>query len=132
MPEFLEVFLGRALGDFGAERGVAPRAALAGDEVLALRLVGQREEAGGQVPGAVDQRLVDAMVADHGKTEGAEALADARGKFGAVGFEAEDGNLGKVHHGLPNRIRSKCLKINDWHGPNHWCCLRGCYCYVAP
>ena len=54
----------RALGGLHAERRVAARAAAAGDVVLALGLLGQREEALEHVVGPVDPRLRDVVAAD--------------------------------------------------------------------
>src|SRR3546814_12674457 len=44
VPEFLEVDLFRALGDFGPKRRIAARAAAARDVIGALDRLGQREE----------------------------------------------------------------------------------------
>src|SRR5581483_9894564 len=44
VPEFLEVMRLVSLGCFDAERRVTARPAAAGDEILALHLLGQREE----------------------------------------------------------------------------------------
>src|SRR3546814_4570961 len=69
VPEFLQVDLRRALGDFGAERRIAARAAAAGDAIGALRRLGQRKELPGPGPGVVDKRRVDAMIGVTRKTE---------------------------------------------------------------
>src|SRR3546814_3855866 len=56
VPEFLEVDLFRALGDFGPERRIAARAAAARDVIGALDRLGQREERLRLGPGFVEQR----------------------------------------------------------------------------
>src|SRR5690606_38769898 len=66
--ELLEVVVLRALRRLHAERRVAAGAALAGDVVAVLDLLGQREEAPERLVGVVDQRLGDAVVADARET----------------------------------------------------------------
>ena len=75
VPEFLEVGGSAPLGGLHPERGIAARAAAIGDEVAALGRLGQCEELLRQGLGAVDQRLIDAVIADDGETIIDEALA---------------------------------------------------------
>ncbi len=72
VPEFLEVDRLCTLGDFGPERGIAARAAAAGDMIGSLCFLREREKGFCLVPRLVDQRGVDAMVGDHGKAEAFE------------------------------------------------------------
>src|SRR6185503_16052883 len=80
VPEFLEVVRVRTLGGLNPERRVAARAAAAGDEILALHLLGQREELFRLALGSMDQLVRDAMVADNGEAILLEALAKPVGK----------------------------------------------------
>jgi len=97
MPEFLEVILARALGDLGAEGGVAALATATGDEIGALRVHRQREELPRERPAFCDKIGVHAVVAHHGEAILAEAGADRLGKgIGVERFEREDGNLLKL------------------------------------
>ena len=97
VPEFLQVVRFGPLGDLGAERGIAARAALAGDQIAALFRLGQREELRGQIPRTRDQRRIEAVVLDHRKAEGGEAIAQIAGEgIGCVG-ERQHGKGGKVH-----------------------------------
>src|SRR5690606_14075531 len=67
VPELLQVVMLRPLGGFHAERRVAAGPATALDVVLALDLLGQREEAPEDVVAAGDLLLADAVAADPGK-----------------------------------------------------------------
>src|SRR4051794_23537250 len=64
MPEFLEVVRLAALGGFDPERRVAARSAAAGNEILALHLLRQREEGLRLVLGAMDQLVGNAVIGD--------------------------------------------------------------------
>ena len=100
VPEFLEVVRRVALGGFDPERGVAARAAGAGDGVAALNLFGEDEERLGLGLGAIDQRLRDAVVGDDREAGIAEAAAEFVGETGrvAVGVgQAQGGDL-VVHY----------------------------------
>ena len=81
----------RVLRGLDAERRVAARAAAAGHVVLALGVVGQREEALEHVVGAVDQRLRDAVVADAGEAPLAIGRAELGDEGVAVGRGWSDG-----------------------------------------
>ncbi len=76
MPEFLEVILARALGDFPPECCVAPLAAIAAGVVAALDVLRQGEEGMGEPPAFLDKASVHAMVAHHGEAELAERVAE--------------------------------------------------------
>ena len=80
VPEFLEVVRLRALGGLDAERRVAPRAAAAGDQIFALRLVGEREVRFALVLGAVDQVLRNAVVGNDREAIFLEASAKLVGE----------------------------------------------------
>jgi hypothetical protein len=95
VPEFLEVADQGALGDLGAERGIAARAADAGDRPAALFGLGQGEEPLRQLPGPRDQVGVEAMILDHGKAELPEAGADGLGKRGRIIGQREHGQRWK-------------------------------------
>src|SRR5690606_7163782 len=82
MPELLQVRVARVLGGLDHERRVAARAAAAGHVVLALGLVGEREEAAEGIVGLVHQRLRDAVAADAGEAP----LAVGRAEFGDEGL----------------------------------------------
>ena len=102
VPEFLQVDHARALGDLGLERRVAARAAAARDEIAALLLLGQREELRGHVPGAVDQVLRDAVVADDREAEALERPAEIlREAFGiaVLILQAERRHVGGKRRG---------------------------------
>src|SRR3546814_5267032 len=58
------------------ERRIAARAAAARDVIGALRRLGQRKELLRLVPGALDQRRVDAMIGDHREAEALEGGAE--------------------------------------------------------
>src|SRR4051794_9620311 len=75
VPEFLEVVRLTALGGLDPKRRVAARAAAAGDEVISLHLLGQREERLGLVLGAMDQIVGNAVVGDDRETIFLEASA---------------------------------------------------------
>ena len=83
----------RALGGLDPERRVAARAAAAGDEILALHLLGQREEGLRLLLGAVDQLVGNAVVGDDREAIFLEALAELLGEgLGvAVGVVQRDG-----------------------------------------
>ena len=76
VPELLEVVRLGALGGLDAERGVAARAAAAGDQVFALHLFGQGEEGLGLFFGAVDQLVGNAVVGDDREAIVLEAAAE--------------------------------------------------------
>jgi hypothetical protein len=80
----------RALGDFGAERGVTARAANSGNMELALLRLRQREKGGAGRPCGVRQRRVDAVIGDHGKAEAFEARAEIVREGVCAGFGIAD------------------------------------------
>ncbi len=114
VPEFLQVMDRSVLGLLGSERGIAARAATAGDVVGALDLVRQGEERLGKVFRLRDQVGRDAVVADHREAVFLEAAPDL---FRDFGQRAGDGNgsdlghvlrLNKVGTGLPAQ------RSSDW------------------
>jgi hypothetical protein len=72
MPEFLQVMQLCALGNLGFERGIAARAADAGNKILALFLFGHGKELRGQGPCLINQCRIDAVILDQRKTIFAE------------------------------------------------------------
>src|SRR5690606_17073390 len=108
VPELLEVEVLRALGGLDAERRVAACAALAGDVVLLLHLVGQRVEPAERRVGVVDQFLRDAVVADAREPPFAVGGAEFGHERVAVAVEAADveGRDTGTHAGLRERLRS--------------------------
>src|SRR5690606_30144138 len=90
VPELLEVEMRRALGGLHAEGGVAAGAAAARHVVLALDLVGKREEALEHVVGGVDLPGGNPMPADAGEAP----FPVGRAQFGdegvAIAFETAD------------------------------------------
>ena len=70
-----------ALGGLDPERRVAARAAAARNQILALHLLGQREEGLRLLLGAVDQLVGNAVVGDDREAIFLEALARASGQI---------------------------------------------------
>jgi hypothetical protein len=100
MPEFLQVILARAFGYFCAERGIAALAAVEFGVIGALRFFRQGKESAGQRPSFVQQRLIHAMVAHHGKAEALKGLAERAGKIRLAQF-----CHGQDRHLIQNRLR---------------------------
>ncbi len=98
VPEFLEVDFLRALGDFGAERRIAARAAAARDMIGALHLFGQREKFLRLRPGFVDQVGIDAVIGDHRKAEAFERGPEILRELVGGKRHGNDGN-GSGHAG---------------------------------
>ncbi len=109
MPELLQVEMPGILGGFHAERGIAPRAAAAGHVVLALDLLGQREERLEHIVGRIDLRLRDAVVADAGEAPLAVGRAQFRDEGVAMRVETGDvqGRDVRSHGGNHRRERKK-------------------------
>jgi hypothetical protein len=106
MPEFLEVVRLGALGGLDSERGIAARAAAAGNQVFALGLLGQGEEGPRFLFGAVDELVGDAVVGDDGEAifreASAEPLGEGIGVAVGVGQRDRGDRLGRgqsVHGG---------------------------------
>src|SRR3546814_13066352 len=92
---------------------IAARAAAARDVIGALRRLGQRKELLRLVPGALDQRRVDAMIGDHREAEALEGGAEIL--RAPVGWQGH-GNDG---HGGGTAIRIYCDKGRRPHGVHH-------------
>ena len=87
----------RALGDFGAEGGVAALSAAARHVPAPLGRLVLREEGGGQLPPACDEGGIEAVVFHQREAELLEAGAQFFGEIARWGGQREDGEGIEVH-----------------------------------